>query len=237
VPEQLTLAPGARDARERFETLAQKLLSEDLGDQLEGHAYEQIVVLLAFFCAAFGVPTGEARGDENAPTAAGRVGLARMLAYAWSPRRVVDGARIGGRGFRPSAVVHGLTRALDLCQAFPTEGLLAELISGGDAANFPGGMLAGQESRAPTPPSDGAIAGRYLAEQLALDSERKGLDPDSTTSDGLFWERIAKVKALMGPEWGAVPDQPELSEQERRDRYAAAARVDEAGIDPDQCPV
>jgi hypothetical protein len=228
--EQLPL--DGRDALERFRARADELMREDLGAELKDHAYEQVIVLITLMGAVFGVRSAEMRGDERASTSVGRIGLARQLAYAWSPRVVVDGCLVGGRGLRPHAIVSGLRRAVEICQDFPTEGLLAELILGGDARNYPGGMLKGQERPARPLASDGAIQGAALAEEFALDSERRCLDPDRATPDAVAVERLAKCRELLGPGWGVPPAPPSNeAEQERRERLRAAAD------DDDGCPV
>jgi hypothetical protein len=196
---------GGRNAREQFENQAARMLASEMGDKIEGDDRERFNALVCLFGAAFGVPHREMSGDRDATTEIGKLGLARMLVYAWGPKRDVNKTTVGGRGFNPYAVVRGLVRAIGACQSFPTEGLLAELIRGGDAEHYPGGMLAGQTVPPRPLKSDGAIAGALMAEEFHLESERLGLDPDRPVSDAIGKRRTQKLRELIGPGWGLMP--------------------------------
>ena len=72
----------ARNARERFDNLAQKLLGGHLEETLEGQAFEKIVGLLIVFGAIYGATYDEMNGSAAADTEVERRGLARMIAAA-----------------------------------------------------------------------------------------------------------------------------------------------------------
>ena len=226
---QLELRTG--DARKRFDAHVDRLTKEDLGSKLEGTAFDRICALLVSFGDVYDVSHNE------------MLGLSRMIALCWAAKGKIKingrDHQSGGRGFKPHAVVYGLKRAADLCQRFPTEGLLAEIIRGGDGANYPGGMLKGQDAPPEPLKSDGAIAGLALAERFDLDNERRGLRGDLETTGELARERIAEVRELMGPKWGAIPTAPPTNDaiNERRNAFHKAAAEDQQTPPGDDCPV
>jgi hypothetical protein len=229
---QLPLEAGARNARERFDTKVNLLQGEDLGEKLEEHSLDQVRALLILLGALFGVSYEEMAGVEHGGTAVHRRGLASMLAACWAPRPA-------GRGFRPSAIVAGIKRAADFCQAMPTEGLLAELIRGAEPRNYPGGLLQGQEVERPER-GDGQIAGAQLATDFELESERLGLQPDQATPDDVALERSALCRELMGSGWGVLSKTPQAEIERKREAYREAARAEAKPETPqpdtDECP-